>query len=309
MFSDVLATLARQGLHRANAPLVEVYFNYVRFSGRLTHLEVLPAGVGHTDLDLMITMTPDTGTVRLDHNLDILDADTATGLGEEFLRLLGETAEDATAVVRVAAVHAGESATAVQQEPVQQAPVEGPRLALAATFALGNLPLMCEAALEDERTTVAEAPYHQVLAALQDPSGVLADPATAVGVVLLRAADLERFGPVDDTVLAELRGAYPAALKSLAERTRRPLVVGILPTARPTDRLLAWERGSPPTWPDCPASRCSGRTSGPGSTPSRTPSTSAPSASPTCPSARPSRQPWRCAWPRWFGPYGVPRPR
>ncbi|OXY92217.1 type I polyketide synthase [Streptomyces diastatochromogenes] len=243
MFSDVLATLARQGLHRANAPLVEVYFNYVRFSGRLTHLEVLPAGVGHTDLDLMITMTPDTGTVRLDHNLDILDADTATGLGEEFLRLLGETAEDATAVVRVAAVHAGESATAVQQEPVQQAPVEGPRLALAATFALGNLPLMCEAALEDERTTVAEAPYHQVLAALQDPSGVLADPATAVGVVLLRAADLERFGPVDDTVLAELRGAYPAALKSLAERTRRPLVVGILPTARPTDRLLAWERG------------------------------------------------------------------
>ena len=228
MFSDVLATLARQGLHRANAPLVEVYFNYVRFSGELKHLEVLPAGVGHTDLDLMITMTPDAGTVRLDHNLDILDADTAARLGEEFLLLLTKTTEDATGPVR-------------ERRP--EPPAEGPRLALAATFALGHLPLMCEAALEDERASIAEAPYHQVLAALQDPSGVLADPATAVGVVLLRAADLERFGPVDDALLAELRGAYPAALKSLAERTRRPLVVGILPSAGTTDRLLDWERG------------------------------------------------------------------
>ncbi|MFF3638252.1 SDR family NAD(P)-dependent oxidoreductase [Streptomyces sp. NPDC002250] len=228
MFSDVLATLARQGLHRANAPLVEVYFNYVRFSGELKHLEVLPAGVGHTDLDLMVTMTPDTGTVRLDHNLDILDADTAARLGEDFLRLLDRTTEDAAERVR-------------ERRP--EPPAEGPRLALAATFALGHLPLMCEAALEDERASTAEAPYHQVLAALQDPSGVLADPATAVAVVLLRAADLERFGPVDDTLLAELRAAYPAALKSLAERTRKPLVVGILPGAGTTERLLGWERG------------------------------------------------------------------
>ncbi|MEV6841814.1 condensation domain-containing protein, partial [Streptomyces sp. NPDC051133] len=73
MFSDVLATLARQGLHRENAPLVEVYFNYVRSSRRLTGLEVLPAGTSYSDLDLMITMTPDTGHVRLDHSLDILD--------------------------------------------------------------------------------------------------------------------------------------------------------------------------------------------------------------------------------------------
>ncbi|MFE0517116.1 condensation domain-containing protein, partial [Streptomyces sp. NPDC058964] len=100
MFSDVLATLAKQGLYRANAPLVEVYFNFVRFSGGLKRLEVLPAGTGYTDLDLMITMTPDAGTVRLDHNLDILDAETATGLGEEFLLLLEETARDATAAVR-----------------------------------------------------------------------------------------------------------------------------------------------------------------------------------------------------------------
>ncbi|WP_333771959.1 SDR family NAD(P)-dependent oxidoreductase, partial [Streptomyces sp. IBSBF 3136] len=284
MFSDVLATLARQGLHRADAPLVEVYFNYVRFSGRLRHLEVLPAGVGHTDLDLMVTMTPDAGTVRLDHNTDILDADTATALGEEFLRLLSETTGDATTPVRteppvpagdatapastalpVAAEDATASASTVPPgaaehatQPVSAvppgadpdapasttppAPVAGPRIALAATFALGNLPPMCEAALEDERATVAEAPYHQVLTALQDPSGVLADPATDVRVVLLRAADLERYGPVDDTVLAELRGAYPAALKSLAERTRGPLVVGVLPTVRGADRFAAWEQ-------------------------------------------------------------------
>jgi FkbH-like protein len=250
MFSDVLATLARQGLHRANAPLVEVYFNYVRFSGRLRNLEVLPAGVGHTDLDLMITMTPDAGTVRLDHNLDILDAATATELGEEFLRLLAEVTKDASGAVREtpgAGADAGTRGAVGAVPETREADVvtaaEGPRLALAATFALGNLPLMCEAALEDERATVAEAPYHQVLAALQDPSGVLADPATSVGVVLLRAADLERFGPVDDTVLAELRTAYPAALKALAERTRRPLVVGVLPTTQPQERLLAWEHG------------------------------------------------------------------
>ncbi|MER6471171.1 SDR family NAD(P)-dependent oxidoreductase [Streptomyces collinus] len=241
MFSDVLATLARQGLHRPDAPLVEVYFNYVRFSGELKHLEVLPAGVGHTDLDLMVTMTPDAGTVRLDHNTDILDADTATALGEEFLRLLAETAEDATAPVRTALPAPAEE-TAQSVSTVPPVPVGGPRVALAATFALGNLPLMCGAALEDERATVAEAPYHQVLAALQDPSGVLADPATDVRVVLLRAADLERFGAVDDTVLAELRAAYPAALKALAERTRGPLVVGVLPTARGADRFHAWER-------------------------------------------------------------------
>lgn len=98
VFSDVLPTLAKQGLYRPNAPLVEVYFNYVRSaSGRLTHLDVLPAGTGYSDLDLMITMTPDAGRVRLDHNLDILDEATATGLGEELVRLLGETAEDPAA--------------------------------------------------------------------------------------------------------------------------------------------------------------------------------------------------------------------
>ncbi|MGW1753614.1 SDR family NAD(P)-dependent oxidoreductase [Streptomyces mirabilis] len=240
MFSDVLSTLARQGLHRANAPLVEVYFNYVRSSaGRLAHLEVLPAGTGYSDLDLMITMTPDAGRIRLDHNLDILDAATSAELGEGFLRLLAEAADDPKAAVRSTPGTAEELPEDTHRSPRRS-------LALAATFALGNLPLLCEAAVEegarDGGLTVAEAPYHQVLAALRDPSGVFADPTAAVGVALLRAADLERFGPVDDALLAELRTAFPAALRALSERTRKPLVVGFLPSAHAQDRLARWER-------------------------------------------------------------------
>ncbi|MFD8125781.1 SDR family NAD(P)-dependent oxidoreductase [Streptomyces mirabilis] len=258
MFSDVLSTLARQGLHRANAPLVEVYFNYVRSAaGRLAHLEVLPAGTGYSDLDLMITMTPDAGRVRLDHNLDILDAATSVELGEEFLRLLAEAADDPTAAVRsmpdtaVEATPAVRSTSGTAVEVPEGAPEDtrhSPRrsIALAATFALGNLPLLCEAAVEegawDGGLTVAEAPYHQVLAALRDPSGVFADPTAAVGVALLRAADLERFGPVDDALLAELRTAFPAALRAVSERTRKPLIVGFLPTAHARDRFARWER-------------------------------------------------------------------
>ncbi|MET9031717.1 SDR family NAD(P)-dependent oxidoreductase [Streptomyces mirabilis] len=258
MFSDVLSTLARQGLHRANAPLVEVYFNYVRSAaGRLAHLEVLPAGTGYSDLDLMITMTPDAGRIRLDHNLDILDAATSVELGEEFLRLLAEAADDPTAAVRsmpdtaVEATPAVRSTSGTAVEVPEGAPEDtrhSPRrsLALAATFALGNLPLLCEAAVEegawDGGLTVAEAPYHQVLAALRDPSGVFADPTAAVGVALLRAADLERFGPVDDALLAELRTAFPAALRAVSERTRKPLIVGFLPSAHARDRFARWER-------------------------------------------------------------------
>ncbi|MFJ1606020.1 SDR family NAD(P)-dependent oxidoreductase [Streptomyces sp. NPDC088253] len=262
MFSDVLSTLARLGLHRANAPLVEVYFNYVRSAaGRLAHLEILPAGTGYSDLDLMITMTPDAGRIRLDHNLDILDAATSVELGEEFLRLLAEAADDPTAAVRSTAGTAAEATPAVRTTTgtTTDTAVEVPEaatddthrpprrsLALAATFALGHLPLLCEAAVEegarDGGLTVAEAPYHQVLAALRDPSGVFADPTAAVGVALLRAADLERFGPVDDALLAELRTAFPAALRALSERTRKPLIVGFLPSAHAQDRFARWER-------------------------------------------------------------------
>ncbi|MGW0966443.1 SDR family NAD(P)-dependent oxidoreductase [Streptomyces sp. NPDC002516] len=257
MFSDVLPALARQGLHRANAPLVEVYFNFVRSSAAaLGRLEVLPAGTGYSDLDLMITMTPDAGRVRLDHNLDILDAATSTELAEAFLRLLATTAEDPTTVVRApgstpTSAATEDTTTALGKEPVARTHRS---LALAATFALGDLPLLCEAAVaedthegaredrgRDAGLTVTEAPYHHVLAALRDPSGVFTDPATAVGVVLLRATDLERFGPLTDEVLTELATAYPAALRALSERTRRPLIVGVLPSARRDDRLARWE--------------------------------------------------------------------
>lgn len=235
MFSDVLSTLARQGLYRENAPLVEVYFNYVRSSRSLTAMEVLPAGTGYSDLDLMITMTPDAGCVRFDHNLDILDGPVTAGLGEEFLRLLEETADDPTALVRTPKAPAAEAtATAAPRRC----------LAIAATFALGNLPLMCATALADGTgdggPVITEAPYHQVLASLKDPTGVFADASTAVGIVLLRAPDLERFGPVDDTALAELRTAYPAALKALSART--PLIVGFMPSAHAPARLARWER-------------------------------------------------------------------
>ncbi|MGP4048705.1 SDR family NAD(P)-dependent oxidoreductase [Streptomyces sp. 2A115] len=254
MFSDVLSTLAQQGLYRANAPLVEVYFNYVRSSaGRLANLEVLPAGTGYSDLDLMITVTPDAGRIRLDHNVDILDAATSTELGEEFLRLLAEAVEDPTAPVRT--VRTVATAGGAADAPAAHETTTVPRrsVALAATFALGNLPLMCETAvnegavdegkgMEDGGVTVAEGPYHQVLASLRDPSSVFADPATAVGVVLLRAVDLERFGPVDDALLAETRTEYSAALRALSERTRKPLIVGFLPTSRDDDRLERWER-------------------------------------------------------------------
>ncbi|MEU0395897.1 SDR family NAD(P)-dependent oxidoreductase [Streptomyces sp. NPDC006208] len=254
MFSDVLSTLAQQGLYRANAPLVEVYFNYVRSSaGRLAGLEVLPAGTGYSDLDLMITMTPDAGRVRLDHNLDILDAATSTELAEEFLRLLAEAVEDPTAPVRttrttVDAAPAPTELPVPAQAPAADRPAAAPRrsLALAATFALGHLPQMCEAAVDegaqDRGVTVAEAPYHQVLSSLRDPSGVFTDPSTAVGVVLLRAVDLERFGPVDDALLAQLRAEYPAALRNLSERTRKPLIVGFLPSSHDDDRFGRWER-------------------------------------------------------------------
>ncbi|MFE2583361.1 SDR family NAD(P)-dependent oxidoreductase [Streptomyces sp. NPDC059378] len=257
VFSDVLPTLARQGLYRPDAPLVEVYFNFVRSTGRLGRLEVLPAGTGYSDLDLMVTMIPDAGRVRLDHNLDLLDADAATGLGEEFLGLLAHAAEHPGTRVRTDAAPSDAVPAVVPDAvpaavpvavpgdaaagPVRGEPVTRGSLALAATFALGHLPPLCAAALDDGDLTVAEAPYHQVLAGLQDPSGVFADPAVAVGVVLLRAADLERFGPVDDSTLAELRTAYPAALRALAERTRKPLIVGFLPTASAAERFVRWE--------------------------------------------------------------------
>ncbi|NJP49691.1 SDR family NAD(P)-dependent oxidoreductase [Streptomyces sp. SBST2-5] len=247
MFSDVLPVLSRQGLHRPHAPLVEVYFNYVRSAaGRLGRVQVLPAGTGYSDLDLMITMTPDAHSIRFDHNLDILDARATSELAGEYLRLLEEAAETPATPVGKPGEPGERAAHAPRADSSAAAGPARTRVALAATFALGSLPLICETAFDEVAgtapTEVAEAPYHQVLAALQDPSGVFADPATRAGVVLLRGADLERFGAVGDELLTELRTAYPAALRGLAERTGKPLVVGVLPTARPEDRFTAWER-------------------------------------------------------------------
>ncbi|MGW0936866.1 HAD-IIIC family phosphatase [Streptomyces sp. NPDC002666] len=251
MFSDTLAVLAAQGLHRQNAPMVEVYFNYVRSTAELGRLEVLPAGTGHSDLDLMIVMMPDAGRLRFDHNLDIIDGAACAGLAADFLRLLDEAADDPAAPARaVLPAPAASCAAAPGTAPDGPPPVRPGSLAVAATFALGDLPLLCEAALadsvsDDPQATaprVAEAPYHHVLAALKDPSGVFTETSTEIGAVLLRAADLERFGPVTDALLDELRTEYATALRALSERTRLPLIVGFLPSARPDDRHERWQR-------------------------------------------------------------------
>ncbi|MGY2061766.1 HAD-IIIC family phosphatase, partial [Nocardia gipuzkoensis] len=62
------------------------------------------------------------------------------------------------------------------------------------------------------------------------------------GVVLLRAADLERFGPVDDAALDELAEQYPAAIRAVVARGRTPMIVGFLPTAQPEPRWTRWEQ-------------------------------------------------------------------
>ncbi|WP_257002072.1 type I polyketide synthase [Streptomyces sp. WZ.A104] len=245
MFSDTLAVLAEQGLHRENAPMVEVYFNYIRSSAKLDALEILPVGTGHSDLDLMIIMTPDAGQLRFDHNLDIIDEAACAALAADFLQLLEEVADDPAAPVRPEHPAAGKSVTATAPLPAR------PRtLPVAATFALGDLPLLCAAAWAADPADgapstppqVVEAPYHQVLASLKDPSGVFADPSAEIGTVLVRAVDLERFGPVSEELLDELRTAYPDALRALSERTRLPLIVGFLPSGRREARYERWER-------------------------------------------------------------------
>ena len=227
-FGDVLATLAAQGLYRENAPLVEVYFNYLRAPAAAGGVELVPMSTGYSDLDLMVAVLPDTGQVWLTYNSDILDAAACADLGRRYLDT-------------VAAVTADPGAPAVL--PGAGASPTGTRVAVGATFALGRLPeLLAAASAESAPVTVAEAPYHHLTAALRDPSGVFAQPSTALGIALLRACDLERFGALSDELLAEQAEEYPAAVRALIERTHRPLIVGILPSHRPAPRLLDWER-------------------------------------------------------------------
>ena len=222
-FSGTLPLLAAAGLHRANAPLVEVYFNYMRAPAAASgQVEVASVGTGFSDLDLMVTVLAGVNRLHLDYNLDLMDEPGCTRLGHEYLELLAAVAADPALPVRE-----------------QRAP--GAAIAMAATFALGELPRLCEGALSTGLTVVA-APHQQVLAAIQEPGGLFAQPSTAVGVVLIRGADLVRSGPVTDDLLSELGDRYPAALQALAERTRQPLVVGFLPARSGDDRLERWEQ-------------------------------------------------------------------
>lgn len=221
-FVDAMAALVQEGLHRDSAPLVEVYFNYIRLPGHPpAELELLRVGPGWSDLDLMVTVVPDLGQLWLDYNLDIIDAPSCAEFGRDYLDVLTEVVDDSAGA---------EPALRARRDTV----------ALAATFALGHLPAMLGTAL-DQGAAVAEAPYHQVLAGLHDPAGVFAREIGA-GVVLLRAADLARFGPVTDELLAELAEEYPVALRAVVERTGAPLVVGLLPAEARDDRLHLWER-------------------------------------------------------------------
>ncbi|WP_405493168.1 HAD-IIIC family phosphatase [Nocardia sp. NBC_00511] len=228
-FAEALAALAGAGLHRDDAPLVEVYFNYLRANSAVAAAEIVPVSTGYSDLDLMVAVLPDTGQVWFTYNSDIIDAQSCVDFGTEYL-------------ATVAAVTADPGAQA-RPDLVEQQPVAGIRAALGATFALGRLPELLTAASADSTAiTVAEAPYHQLLAGLRDPSGVFTQASTSLSIVLLRAADLERFGELSDDLLTELAVEYPAAVRELAERTRRPVIVGILPTAQPQNRLAEWER-------------------------------------------------------------------
>ncbi|APE34969.1 hypothetical protein BOX37_14570 [Nocardia mangyaensis] len=227
-FAEVIAALAGEGLARDNAPLVEVYFNYLRANSAVGRAEIVPVSTGYSDLDLMIAVLPDTGQVWFTYNTDIIDARTCTAFGTDYL-----------AVVEAAVADPG---APVGAEAVGPEAVSGVRAAVAATFALGRLPELLVAASSENALSVAEAPYHHVLACLRDPSGVFAQPSTTLGVLLMRAADLERFGEVTDEVLAELAVEFPTVIKGVVERTGRSIIVGIAPTRRSTERLIEWER-------------------------------------------------------------------
>ncbi|MBH1937570.1 HAD-IIIC family phosphatase, partial [Streptomyces sp. AV19] len=233
-FFDAMPALVAEGLYREDAPLVEVYFNYMPpQAGSAPGLEILPAGTGWSDLDLMVTVMPGLGKLGLDFGLDVLDGASCAALGRDYLALVEELAGDPS-VPAIPSVPAS--------VPVQPAG----RIAVAATFALGNLPAMLSVALEDAGVEggpfeVAEAPYHQVLASLHDPGSVLADPSAAVALVLLRAGDLTRFAPEDDALLDELADEYPAALLALADRAKAPLVVAFLPERDAGERARRWE--------------------------------------------------------------------
>ncbi|MFF8966181.1 HAD-IIIC family phosphatase [Streptomyces globisporus] len=256
-FFDAMSALVQEGLYRKDAPLVEVYFNYMPpQAGAAEGLRIVPAGTGYSDLDLMVTVMPGLGKVGLEYNADILDEASCADLARGCLALAAEIADDPDTLISLpeGPVVASEPSRAPEPDVAPAvASVPRDRIAVAATFALGNLPAMLSVALEDAGVaggpfTVVEAPYHQVLAGLHDPGSVLAAKSTAAGLVLLRPGDLTRFadeaggGDGAGDLLAQLADEYPAALRALAERTRTPLVVAFLPERDDDERLRAWER-------------------------------------------------------------------
>ncbi|MEV6361315.1 HAD-IIIC family phosphatase [Nocardia asteroides] len=225
-FADVLTALAGEGLYRDNAPMVEVYFNYLRANSAVTGAELVPVSTGFSDLDLMVAVLPDTGQVWFTYNTDIIDAASCAHFGRDYLTVVEAAVADPGAPAR------GQAAAPQGNR--------GLRVAVAATFAVGHLPELLAAASTERALTVAEAPYHQVLSCLRDPSGVFAQASTDVGVVLVRGVDLERFGDLSDTLLAELADQFPSAVRDVVTRTGRPIIVGFLPSQQ--ERLLAWEQ-------------------------------------------------------------------
>ncbi|MEU4824522.1 SDR family NAD(P)-dependent oxidoreductase [Actinomadura sp. NPDC023710] len=251
-FSGAMAALAGAGLYRADAPLVEVYFNHIRAQAPAAGgPEIVPAGTGYLDLDLMVSMGPGLGHLRLDHNLDILDEAAAARLGRGYLDLLaqvadGGTAEPATGAPALpttgapALLTTGAPALLTTGAPAQPTA----SVAVAATFALGHLPALLGGALAEtggDAPVVLAAPDQQPLASVLAPAGPFARPSTVAGIVLLRGGDLARSGPVTDALAAQLAEEYPAALGALHERTRKPVILGVLPSRTDDAGLRRWE--------------------------------------------------------------------
>lgn len=230
-FSDTLAVLAAEGVYRENAPLVEVYFNYIKAGVPFEDVEAVPVGPSHSDLDLMVTVMPDWGQVCFYYNLDIIDEASCAAFGAAYIALLDEVLSDPD-LVALPSAHTPPAEVSLEDGEYQ--------VAISASFALGNMPALCEAAFDGCK--VVEAPYHQVLASLRDPAGVLSAPSTSVGVLLLRAIDLERFGPLDEGTWSELAHEIPLAVQALVERTRTPLIVGVLPSHKFESRHEIWKR-------------------------------------------------------------------
>ncbi|MFF5858246.1 HAD-IIIC family phosphatase [Streptomyces sp. NPDC012751] len=246
-FFDAMSTLVREGLYSPNAPLIEVYFNYIRGNSRPgSGTRFIPVGTAQSDLDLMVTVLADLGYVRIDYNADIIDEAACARFGRDYLDLLLEVTGEAGEAGKPGKPGKPGTTATITPPGTTASPASTPAppdsaasLAVAATFTLGDLPALLTSATD---LPVAEAPYHQVLASLLDPAGVFAAPSTSAGLVLLRAVDFARFGPVTGRLLEQLAEEYPAAIGELSRRTAVPLVVGFPPAAGADERMRRWER-------------------------------------------------------------------